>query len=228
MTKAKTGASAPASKDAAATAAASTSAPATNTAAASAETAEKVIYGSDTLSNIVQIGGKDVPVADVVNAAFAISGLTLEEWNALEGVDRDKMLALQIADMETEAQAAADASAMQTTVISDNGGAMGANHSAEQPSNVAQGTIKVDHVIMFDASIFPLELTLRNNSPIPIVETASGAYVGNGSSASIIVQSEQHLMAIRESLEALADLNYFDRDKLVIDGLPVIADKPAA
>lgn len=67
---------------------------------------------------------------------------------------------------------------------------------------------------------FPRTATLRNNSPIPLVETYTGAYLGAGSASEITLHDAEQLENVRQNLAALAACNYFDPALLVIDGLP--------
>jgi hypothetical protein len=81
--------------------------------------------------------------------------------------------------------------------------------SAELPATVSE------------KSLFPLEVTLRNHSTIPVVETATNAYIGAGNSVTVTLHSKEQLHNMRQNFEELAARNYFDPALLSIDGLPV-------
>lgn len=106
------------------------------------------------------------------------------------------------------------------SVLSDGVGALGASNAETEPPAKPEVAVLSRGVAKFDADFFPMEVVLRNHGPIPLVETMSGKYLSNGGAESVQVQSEAHLNAIRENLNALAELNYFDPALLVIDGLP--------
>ncbi|MBC7621246.1 MAG: hypothetical protein H7293_20055 [Candidatus Saccharibacteria bacterium] len=71
-----------------------------------------------------------------------------------------------------------------------------------------------------DDSVFPLSATLRNNSPIPISETFTHAFMQAGGSSDVVIHDAEHLANVQQNLSELAALNYFDPALLVIDGLP--------
>lgn len=54
------------------------------------------LYGSSTLPAIVEIGDMKIELGALVAAAFAASGLTVQEWNALSEGNRDEILNNQI------------------------------------------------------------------------------------------------------------------------------------
>lgn len=56
-----------------------------------------VLIGSSIHPAIVQIGGEDVQLGDVVRAAAAESGLSDEEWNALADGEREALIDVYIA-----------------------------------------------------------------------------------------------------------------------------------
>lgn len=57
------------------------------------------LYGSSSLPAVFDIGGKQVPLGDVVRKAFEATGLTVDEWNALQADDRDSLIADEAAAM---------------------------------------------------------------------------------------------------------------------------------
>lgn len=59
------------------------------------------LKGSTILPEQVELkGNKKVPVANVVKAAFKKSGLSAEEWNALDEADREAKLAAAVEEMK--------------------------------------------------------------------------------------------------------------------------------
>lgn len=72
-----------------------------------------------------------------------------------------------------------------------------------------------------EKNLFPCDITLRNHSAMPVVETATNAYVGAGNSVTVTLHSKEQLHNMRQNLEELAARNYFDPALLSIDGLPV-------
>jgi hypothetical protein len=53
---------------------------------------ESALIGSGTLPSFVDVLGKDVALGDIVRGAFEVSGLTVDEWNALDADERDTRL----------------------------------------------------------------------------------------------------------------------------------------
>ena len=66
------------------------------------EPEEPMLVGSDTLDAVLTINGDEVQLGDVVVLAYKHSGLSVEEWNALEDEDRDTRLNDFIAGMAVE------------------------------------------------------------------------------------------------------------------------------
>ncbi len=60
------------------------------------------LYGSSSLPAVFDIGGQQVPLGDVVRKAFEATGLTVDEWNALQADDRDSLIADEAAAMTEE------------------------------------------------------------------------------------------------------------------------------
>lgn len=68
----------------------------------------EVLYGSNKLPAMVKIAkDKEVQLGEVVAAAHTASGLSVEDWNALEEDKRDELLTDQIKTMRAEAKSAA-------------------------------------------------------------------------------------------------------------------------
>lgn len=65
---------------------------------ASAEEAERDedIKGSETQPEVLKIGEVDVPVGEIVAAAFTATGLTAAEWNELDAGAREAEISLEI------------------------------------------------------------------------------------------------------------------------------------
>lgn len=61
------------------------------------------LYGSSTLDAVHQIGGKEVPLGDVVRAAHERSGLDVAEWNDLTEAARDDLLNAELRVMHSAA-----------------------------------------------------------------------------------------------------------------------------
>lgn len=62
--------------------------------------ANGVLIGSDSFDAILNVGGKDVQLGDVVARAFAASGMSADEWNALGAEDRDDLIEAELDRME--------------------------------------------------------------------------------------------------------------------------------
>ena len=54
------------------------------------------LAGSNTLDAVLDIAGRSVPLAKVVEFAYKDSGLSFDEWNSLEDAERDELLAAKI------------------------------------------------------------------------------------------------------------------------------------
>jgi hypothetical protein len=81
-----------------------------------------MLIGSSVLPSLVEIAeGKTVQLGDVVGAAHAASGLSIEEWNSLADDDREQRLAAQVetmkADVAKQAQEAAAADAQKAEEV---------------------------------------------------------------------------------------------------------------
>lgn len=48
----------------------------------------------------IEIGGRQVPLVEIEQAAFETSGMTAEEWDAMEGRDRDERIGKARKEME--------------------------------------------------------------------------------------------------------------------------------
>lgn len=62
-----------------------------------------MLYGSSNLPALVTIGGKQVQLGTIVQRAFSLSGLTVEEWNSENETVREHRLVDAIADMREAA-----------------------------------------------------------------------------------------------------------------------------
>lgn len=139
--------------------------------------------------------------APAVSKSAVATPVVTAEGGALPGADAP---AKGVAD---DVQAAsAQAAAAESKRLADESAAGGALLAAESQDEIDK--------------VFPCSATLRNNSPIPIVETYSGAYMGAGGSSDVTIHDVAHLQTVRQNLDALAAVNYFDPALLVIDGLP--------
>lgn len=78
-------------------------------------------------------GSKTVPLGEVVAAAHRASGLSLEEWNELQGDEREAMISSMVGQMEVEAEAheAAEMEALRIKAEEDEA-ALAAKQKAEQ------------------------------------------------------------------------------------------------
>lgn len=62
-----------------------------------ADPADSALLGSETFPALIQIGETEVPLGELVGAAFTRSGLaSVKEWNALKPKQRDKFIAAEI------------------------------------------------------------------------------------------------------------------------------------
>lgn len=173
--------------------------------ASEGDSSVKFLIGTNILPSLILIGGVEVQLGTVVMAAHVASGLTGEAWNELDPVERDKLLTAQVDLMVAAAEAEEAAATAQ---------APAEKSAKKEAKRESKNDIKGRDLD------FPLALTLRNNSPIPVVEPETNAYIGAGGSFAVAVHSAGQLHNVRQNLDAIADKNYFDRDKLVIDGLP--------
>ncbi|MCT7668181.1 hypothetical protein [Shinella kummerowiae] len=72
----------------------------------------ETLNGSNTLPALIEIApGNSVQLGEVVLAAFHLSGMTVEAWNALPEADRDGLLNGAIEGLKTAAAAKAEAEA---------------------------------------------------------------------------------------------------------------------
>lgn len=62
-----------------------------------------MLMGSSLLPSIIRIGSKEIQLGEVVRRAFAESGLTVDEWNALKELTREHLLARVVYEMRDEA-----------------------------------------------------------------------------------------------------------------------------
>lgn len=62
------------------------------------------LLGSDQFENSYEIGGGDVPLGDLVGAAYEKSGLTVYQWNELSAEDRDARIGEELAGRINQAE----------------------------------------------------------------------------------------------------------------------------
>lgn len=62
------------------------------------------LLGSDQFENSYEIDGDDVPLGDLVGAAYEKSGLTVEQWNELSDEDRDARIGDELAGRINQAE----------------------------------------------------------------------------------------------------------------------------
>lgn len=62
------------------------------------------LVGSNQFENSYEIDGDDVPLGDLVGAAYEKSGLTVEQWNELSDEDRDARIAEELAGRINQAE----------------------------------------------------------------------------------------------------------------------------
>ena len=67
-------------------------------------TIARSLYGSSVHESTYEIGGHTYQLGDVVEKAFAASGLTAEEWNALEEGDRHAKIDIALDDLDAESE----------------------------------------------------------------------------------------------------------------------------
>lgn len=60
------------------------------------------LVGSSNFDAVLEVAGKQVQLGDVVAAAHAASGMTVEEWNALTEPERDDLIEAELTRMEGE------------------------------------------------------------------------------------------------------------------------------
>jgi hypothetical protein len=76
-------------------------------AGAPAANSQVILHGSDLLPAHIEIAeGNTVQLGEVVQRAYQASGMTPEQWNALEGAARDDLLEMEVAVLKTEAATA--------------------------------------------------------------------------------------------------------------------------
>ena len=68
-----------------------------------------ILYGTDVLPGMIEIGGDLVQLGTVVAAAHSVSGLSVDDWNGLVPQIRDQLLIEHIEVMRAAAKPAADA-----------------------------------------------------------------------------------------------------------------------
>ena len=65
-----------------------------------------MLYGSSLLAPTIRIGKADVQLGDIVRRAYKDLGLSVDEWNSLEPLKREGLLAKAIYEMRAEADEA--------------------------------------------------------------------------------------------------------------------------
>lgn len=92
----------------------------------------ETLVGSSILPSMIDVGGQHaIPLGDVVAAAHALSGLSIEAWNALPEGEREGLLAGALEGLK--AAVAAAASNLNTE------GASAAGAQADEPNGSAEG-----------------------------------------------------------------------------------------
>jgi len=64
----------------------------------------RVLHGSNVHQATYEIGGQTYQLGDIVSKAFQASGLTAEEWNALEADDREAKIDIALDDIADSAE----------------------------------------------------------------------------------------------------------------------------
>lgn len=62
-----------------------------------------MLLGSSLLPSMIYVGGKEIPLGDVVRRAFHDIKLTSQQWNDLDPLDREGLLARAVYTMRAEA-----------------------------------------------------------------------------------------------------------------------------
>jgi hypothetical protein len=58
---------------------------------------------------MMDVGGREIPINDVVRSAYETAALSLDEWNALDGHERDELIAGKRREIAALMKAAGDA-----------------------------------------------------------------------------------------------------------------------
>lgn len=198
------------------------------------------VSGSNTLPSMIDIGGVEVQLGMVVAAAFAASGLSAPDWDALEDAKRDELLNAQIEAMRADAAAAkadADAAAAAAQAQADAAKAAADAEAArlekervdaeaarleqERAAAAASAAAAAGGQLAAEAQdLFPRTVTIRNNSGIAMSEPYSGAYLQAGGSATVTLHDSDHAHRVLENFAALLERNYLQPEVLSIEGLP--------
>ncbi|HFJ9668285.1 TPA: hypothetical protein ACGW1F_004438, partial [Stenotrophomonas maltophilia] len=81
-----------------------------STSASTKTPASETLVGSNVLpANIELVEGVSVQLGEVVRKAFEHSGLSIADWNALDGDDREAELAAMVRELQSVAEAEAEA-----------------------------------------------------------------------------------------------------------------------
>ncbi|HID7838863.1 hypothetical protein [Stenotrophomonas maltophilia] len=81
-----------------------------STSASTKAPASETLVGSNVLpANIELVEGVSVQLGEVVRKAFEHSGLSIADWNALDGDDREAELAAMVRELQSVAEAEAEA-----------------------------------------------------------------------------------------------------------------------
>jgi hypothetical protein len=92
------------------------------------------LVGSNILPSLVDVGGEQaIPLGDVVKAAHALSGLSVEAWNALPDDERETLLASAVEGLKGAVGAAA------SNLTANTEGASTAGAPAGEPNGSAEG-----------------------------------------------------------------------------------------
>lgn len=98
--------------------------------------AQESLVGSNVLpTNIELAEGVSVQLGEVVRQAYEHSGLSIADWNALDGDDREAELAAMVRELQSRAEA--DAEAKKAAAIADGGKAKSSVGTGTQNPPVA-------------------------------------------------------------------------------------------
>lgn len=96
------------------------------------------LLGSSILPSVLNIGGQDVQLGAVVGAAQEASGLTVEEWNALDQEDREDLLDDQVNVMQALAERAQHDAEQSAVEAAESAEVQPANNVAVEPTKTGK------------------------------------------------------------------------------------------
>lgn len=131
----------------------------------------EILYGSSTLPASFEIGGEVVALGAIVVAAFAASGLTEEDWNALPDADRDAKLQTELSERGYVAPDAAG-TPPATVESADPHEAEEPLHDAPPPEDAVSAAPARPHDSLVD------QLEMRWNELLDFVRTLEGDVEG--------------------------------------------------